>query len=327
MRRLVITLGLVFVVLAAIWSAGWFALAAWADGQVSGVLARIRDRGIEVDCGARDMVGFPFALKLACGETAVAERGSGSQAQLAGLTGGASIFSPRTAQIALASPARVESPLLTAPADLRWNDADVDVAMNLNGPQAVSFDAEDFAAELPLPNLPASFAARSAAGTLSPATDGGADADLTFTQLALTAAGTTLPPFDGQVSAWLSVPPRALLSGRAGLQAPLSARLIDVSFTSGAARLDAEGEISVDEEGILDGMITLRIAGTEALPALIAELPPEQQKLANAAVGGLLTFGSRITLDGEPASELRVEIERGEAKVGPITVRVPRVPL
>lgn len=327
MRRLIVTLGLIVVVLAAIWSAGWFALAAWADGQVSGVLARIKDRGIEVDCGGRDMVGFPFALKVACGETALAEPGSGAHALLAGLTGGASIFAPRTAQIALASPARVESPLLAAPADLSWNDADVDVAMNLNGPQAVSFDAEDFAAELPMPDLLASVAARSAAGTLAPAEDGGSDADLSFTQLALSLAGTTFPAFDGRASAWVSVPPRALLAGRAGLQAPLSARLIGGSFASGDARLDADGDISIDEEGVLDGVITLRIAGAEALPGFIAALPPELQKRANQVIGGMIAFGSPTSLDGTPGSELRVEIERGKARVGPVTVTLPRLPL
>jgi len=175
--------------------------------------------------------------------------------------------------------------------------------------------------------MPTSVAARSAAGTLVPAEDGGTNADLSFAQLALSADGTTFPAFDGQASGWLSVPPRALLAGRAGLQAPFSARLIDGSFSHGEARLDAAGEVSIDEEGILDGVITLRIAGTEALPALIAALPPEQRKLGNKVVGGMIAFGSPTSLDGRPASELHVEIERGKAKVGPVTVSLPRLRL
>lgn len=326
MRRLV-SLGLILVVLAAIWSGGWFALASWADGQVSDVLARIRDRGLEVDCGERDMVGFPFAMKVACGATALTERGSGMEAQLAGLTGGASVFAPRTAEFALASPAQIESPFLTGPADLRWTEADVDIAMNLSGPQAVSFDADDLTGELPIPDLPASFAAKSAEGKLSPAADGGTDARLSFAELKVSAGGEPLPAFDGEVTAWISVPPRALLAGRAGLQAPLSTRLLDVSLTSGQARLSADGNLSVDEEGIVDGTVRLRISGTEALPALIAALPADRQKLGNAFVGAMLAFGSPATLDGKPASEISIEIERGEARVGPVAVRVPRLPL
>lgn len=325
--RLLIIIGSVVAVLAAIWAGGWFALATWAEGQVASVLARVEDRGIKVECGERNMVGFPFAMRVACGETAVAERQTGTAAAFAGLTGGASVFSPRTAQFALASPAQIESPFLTGPADLRWDDADVHVAMNLNGPEAVSFDTNDLTAELPIPDLPATVAARNLAGTLAPAADGGTDADLSFVGLAVSNAGTAMPLVDGRLSAWISAPPRALLAGRAGLQAPLSARLMNLSLVSGEARLAADGDLSVDGDGIVDGTVTLRIAGAEALPGIIAALPVEQQKLANGAIGALLTFGSPTTLDGKRGSELKIEIERGEASIGPVSVRVPRVPL
>ena len=325
--RFLITVGSIVAVLAAVWAGGWFALAAWAEGQVSGVLAQMGNRGLEVDCRDRDMVGFPFALKVACRQTAVAERQTGMQAALAGLTGGASVFSPRTAQFALASPAQVQSPFLTAPAEISWGDADVDVAMNLNGPEAVSFDTVDLAAELPLPNLPARVAARRAEGSLAPAADGGTDADLTFAGLAISSSDVTVPPVDGRVSLWISAPPRALLAGRAGLQAPLSARLSDLTVSSGEARLSAAGDLSLDGEGVMDGTVTLRIAGAEALPGFIAALPADGQKLANTVVGALLTFGTPTEVEGQRASELRIEIVRGEATVGPVSVRVPRLPL
>ena len=325
--RLLTIIGLFVAVLAAIWAGGWFALAAWAEGQVSRVLARIGERGIEVNCGDRDVVGFPFALRLACGETAVAEPESGTAAAFAGLTGGASIFAPRTAQLALSSPAKIESPLLTGPADVRWGDADVNVAMNLSGPEAVSFDTDDFSAELPIPNLPSTVQARNMEGTLAPAADGGTDADLSFVGLVVSTAGITIPPVDGRASVWIAAPPRALLAGRAGLQAPLSARLDDLSLVSGDTILSASGDLSVDAEGVVDGIVTLKLAGVETLPPLIATLPPEQQRLANGAVGALLTFGSPTTLEGKRGSELKIEIERGEARIGPVSVRVPRVPL
>jgi hypothetical protein len=74
-------------------------------------------------------------------------------------------------------------------------------------------------------------------------------------------------------------------------------------------------------------VLTLRIAGTQDLPAFIAALPPEQQKLGNAVAGGLLAFGKASTLEGEPASEIVVDIDRGRAKVGPVEVTVPRLPI
>ena len=327
MRRLV-TFGLLLVVLAVIWSGGWFALAAWAEGRVSTVLADIARRGVEVDCGERRMVGYPFAMRVACGETAVSEQKSGSQAQLGGLTGGASLFAPLTAQVDLASPARIQSPLFTDPATLQWDETEIDVGMSMSGPQSVSFDAENLSAALPFADLAdARLTTTAAEGTLSPTSEGGTNAALTFTGLALSANGTALPPFDGTASAQLSVPPRALLSGKAALQAPLSARGIRVSLTSGEGRMDAEGDLSVDAEGIVDGAITLRLAGTEALAAYIAALPPERRQLGNAVIGGMLAFGRSTNLDGKPASELQVEISRGRARIGPVDFRVPKIPL
>lgn len=327
MRRLII-IGLTLFILAAAWSGGWFALASWAEGRVSGVLTEIAERGLDVDCAGREVVGFPFALRVACGETEVAERSSGSRAELAGASGGASIFAPMTAEIALASPARLQSPLLAGPAQFLWDDAAVNVGMGMNGPRTLSFSASNLVAELPVPELPeATVAARKADARLAPTDDGGTDAAVSFTGLALSAAGKAFPPFDGEVSARLSMPPRAFVSGRAGLRAPLSASAIKVSLSAGAARLEADGDVSIDSEGIMDGTLTLTIAGTEALPAFIAALPPERQKLGNAVAGGLLAFGQPTTLDGEPASELVVEIVRGEAKVGPVEVTVPRLPL
>jgi hypothetical protein len=327
MRRLV-TAGIIVLLIVLIWSGGWLALASWARGQIDTVLAQASERGVDVECADRDVVGFPFALRLDCVGTAVAERTSGVSAQLAGLTGGASIFAPRTASINLVSPAELRSPALAGPAEFSWADADIDVGMGLNGPRAVSFDAADIAAELPLDAFPqAGFAAQSATGTLAPAADGGTDAQFTFSALALSVADMAFPPFDGRGSAWISVPPRALLAGRGGLQAPISARIVDIRLSSGEARVQAQGDLAADAEGILDGTVTLRIAGAEALPAFIAALPPEYQQLGNAAAGGLLAFGTASTLDGEPASEITIEIVRGEAQVGPVEVTVPRLPL
>jgi hypothetical protein len=91
--------------------------------------------------------------------------------------------------------------------------------------------------------------------------------------------------------------------------------------------LHAEGDLSVDAEGILDGTITLRLAGAEGLGAFIARLPPQGQKAGNAVAGAMLAFGRPTELDGEPASELTVEIERGRAKVGMFEVDLPRLKL
>jgi hypothetical protein len=63
------------------------------------------------------------------------------------------------------------------------------------------------------------------------------------------------------------------------------------------------------------------------LPGLIAQRPPDQQKPGTAVAGAILAFGAPATIDGEEASELTISIERGEARVGPMSVSLPPLPL
>jgi hypothetical protein len=323
MRRRAIALVLILAILAIAWTAGWYLLAAWAEQKSREVLAGIEERGIRIRCAARDIVGFPFALRMACAETEIVEARSGSTAILAGMIGGASIFAPRTARIEFDAPADIQSPLVPGPAEFSWREAAVEVGIGMNGPREVGFEAADFAASIPA----GAVKAQRADGALAPSDDGGSIADLSFDRLELTVDGTAYPPLDGSVAALLSVPPRALLSGRAGLRAPLSARDVRVMLANGEAKLQAEGNIAVDAEGILDGTITLRLAGAEGLRDFIARLPADAQKMGNAVAGAMLAFGRPTTLDGEPASELVVEITRGRAKVGMFEEDLPRLRL
>ncbi|MGH6923813.1 MAG: DUF2125 domain-containing protein [Propylenella sp.] len=327
MRSLIAVL-VIAVILALAWSGGWFWFAGLVERNADSVFAEIARRGVEVDCSDRSVVGFPFAVRFACGKTAVAERSTGTRANLGMVTGGASVFAPTKARIDMSSPVEVQSPHLEAPTEIRWRDAALDVGIGLNGPRDVSFDAVELSAEFALADLPdPGVAAAHAAGTLSPSENGGTDAAVTFTDLALSADGARFPMVSGSASGHLSVSPRALLAGRAGLVAPISARAIDIDLDSGGARFGAEGELSVDAEGVVDGAITLRIAGIEALPEFIAALPPQTQGVANGVVGALYAFGRPTTVDGEPGSEIVVQIERGSARVGLFEFELPRVPL
>lgn len=327
MRRAVAAM-MIVAILALAWAGGWFWLAGWADRNAAAVFREFAERGIDIECSGRRVIGFPFALRMVCADTAIAERTSGVQARLAGLTGGASVFAPTTAEIALASPAQVQSRFLEGPADVEWEAADVDVGMGLNGPQTLAFSARNVAVMLPLSEIAdPRVAAASAAGTLAPSDDGGTDAAVTFVDLAVETEGKVFPKVSGRAAARLSVPPRALLAGRAGVRLPVSARAIDVSLASGDARLDAEGELSLDAQGIVDGSLVLRVAGAEGLPALFATLPPDQQPLANAMAGALFVVGRPTTVDGQPASEISVEIARGVARVGMVEITLPRLRL
>lgn len=327
-RQLASVLAIV-VILALAWTGGWFWLAGWADAKATETLQELSDQGIEVDCRDRGVGGFPFALRISCAETAVAERSSETTADFAGVSGGASVLAPMTVVIDMTSPVRLASSQLVEPAEMRWEEAAVNVGMGMNGPRDVTFVTEKLDAAFAVRDIPVGkIAAASAQGSLAPSDGGGTSGTFVFSELRLSIGGEDLPPMTGIVSGELSAPPRALLAGRAGMQAPIAARGIDIALESGGARFKAEGEMTVDGEGIIDGNLVFQIAGVEALPAFIAALPEDWRKIGNAVAGGLLMFGKPTTLDGQPASELTLTIERGSASIGPmIEFDLPRVPI
>lgn len=327
MRRLGIAAAAIVLVLAILWTGGWFWAARWADAKAAETLTELAQRGVTVECAERTIVGFPFALRMACGATNVAEAGSGTRADFASLTGGASIFSPMTAEVQLASPATIESAPLGS-ARMQWEEASVDVGIGAGGPRDVSFDAEAMVAELSLAELPVEkISAAGAAATLAPSADGGTAISVAFSDLVVSAFGLELPRVTGTAAGQVSVPPRALLAGRAAIQPPIIARGIDVAIDSSGAKFRADGELSLDADGIVDGTIRLRVGGVESLPAFIASLPPAWQKIGNAVAGGLFAFGRPAEVDGGSASELTLEIERSNARIGPIEFALPPVRL
>ena len=327
MRRSISILAIVLI-LAIAWSGGWYALARYAEHRADAGLKELAANGVEVDCRDREIGGFPFALRVVCGPTAIAQPAEDVRTQLAGVSAGVSVFAPLTGRIAMTAPVAIRSPTLAGPAALRFDDAAFDVGIWLNGPRDYAFDTTNLVAEFTIPEEPTqTIAAATAEGSLALSEDAGSDIALRFTDFSFSAGPTRFPAFSGSLEGELSVPPRALLSGEAGLQAPISARGIEIRLESGGAQLDIDGDLAIDAEGVIDGTVIFRVAGAEKLPAFIAALPEEWQKHGNAIAGGLLILGSPTTIDGEPASEMKIEIERGETRIGPVPLSLPRVPL
>jgi hypothetical protein len=233
-----------------------------------------------------------------------------------------------TAEVSVGSPVRIESPLLQGPIDLRWKEAKVDVGVGMNGPSDATFDAVDLAAAFSVPGLPEqSVMATTARAHLAPSESGGSDIELAFTNLEVAAGDNPFPPISGTAVAELSVPPRALASGRSGIDLPVQARGIEISIESNGAYFMMEGDIAVTAGGFVDGTVVVRVAGADALPDFIEELPEQFQTLGNAVAAGLFAFGQPTTIEGNEGTEIRVTIQSSRAQVGPVEVELPRLPL
>lgn len=327
MRRLVSTIA-ILVGLAVVWAGGWYALAAYVEGRADAAIAEMAENGVEIDCRDRAIGGFPLALRVDCAATTVTERSEDARTRLAGVKAGVSVLAPLTATISMTAPVEIESPALAGPVALRFDAASLDIGIRMNGPRDYGFDATNLVAEFTLPDAPKqAIATETAEGSLAPSANAGSDVALDFTDLVVAIGPVRFPAFSGSLRTELSVPPRALLSGEASRHAPLSIRAAEIRLESGGARLDIEGDITIGREGVIDGIVVLRVAGAEALPAFISALPIDWQPIGNALAGGLIAFGSATTIDGRPASELKLEIVRGETVVGGFPIGLPPVPL
>ena len=72
-------------------------------------------------------------------------------------------------------------------------------------------------------------------------------------------------------------------------------------------------------------IMTVRVAGAEGIPALIAALPAAHRQQAMALAAALFVVGRPAEIDGMPASEVDMRIERGMARVGLVEVALPRL--
>ena len=244
MRRRLIPVVVIVVVLAAAWGGGWFWLAAWADAQAPDVLAR--------DRGARRRRRLPgprhrrLSLRAAASPAArprsrSAHRHAGEsrrrdrrRSRLRAADGGGRAGFAGARRIA----ARSE------PAEMRWEDAGDRRRHRHERPARRLLRRRRLRRRVRRSGLAGQqVAAASAPRARSrPPTDGGTDAGAAFTDLGALGRRHDAAAVRRHRVGELSVPPRALLAGRAGLQAPLSARGIDVALESGGARVQAEGD-------------------------------------------------------------------------------------
>ena len=96
-------LGLVVLLLAGLWSAGWF----YAAGETRNAVAALgaADRDPRLACGTLDITGFPFRFDLAC--TGASIVGGAVTTTVAGLKASVLVYNPTHAVISAQSPITV----------------------------------------------------------------------------------------------------------------------------------------------------------------------------------------------------------------------------
>ena len=291
---------ILLLAIAVLWSAGWFWIRGKAASEMDAWLAREAASGRNWTCADRSITGFPFRLELRCSSLRFA-RSDGSFS-LGPVTVVAQIYQPRHVVLQAAGPFHAEQGDLVG--DVTWtslegsfhgaSDGFVRASLVVDAPKGHVEGAEpgpvDFSAkhlELHARPSPGRFESEGAVD-LSLRLTGGV-----FPQLDPLVGNAD--PMDAALDATLE---RATVLRTRAVERELEAwrqangrlDIASLSLVKGNRRLQAKGEVGLDDAHRPAGQFDLRAAGLSDLIGQIMgkRFGPERGALIGNLVGGLL---------------------------------------
>lgn len=277
-RRRRIGLFLPYILLAALvvaWTGAWFFIRAKAESEMDAWLAREAQAGRQWTCADRSITGFPFRLELRCASVRFA-RSDGSFT-LGPTTAVVQVYDPRHVVLEATGPFHVEQGDLTG--DVTWKALDASFHATSDGFSRASLVVDDPTGKVLSADLgPVDFAARHLELHARPTpgrfeSDGAVDVSLRLAKAAvprLDALAGSSDPADIDLDTTIE---RAtvLRTGTVARELETWRRAdgrLDVtrlSIAKGERRLQAKGEVGLDEAHRPEGRFDIRALGLEAL--------------------------------------------------------------
>ncbi|MDP4022448.1 DUF2125 domain-containing protein [Methylobacterium sp. NEAU 140] len=306
---------ILLLVVAVLWSAGWFYIRGRAEREMDAWLAREAGAGRTWTCADRSVTGYPFRIELRC--AAVTLERSDSRFRLGPITAAAQVYQPRLVLFEAQGPFHVEQGDLTG--DATWTGLQgsfhgaetgfTRASLVIDGPKVTVAGAEPQPIAIAGRHL--ELHARPTPGRFD--AEGAVDVSLQLAQAAipdLDALTGTDTPADISLDATIT---RATVFGTGAVPRELerwreaggSLDLTALSLAKGAQRVQAKGTITLDAAHRPAGQIDLRAAGVDALIGGIVgqSLGSDKGALVGQLVGGLLGLGSRRAEAGAPQPE------------------------
>ncbi|WP_192843135.1 DUF2125 domain-containing protein [Aureimonas sp. AU12] len=315
------------VVLAVVLTAGWFYLAHELDRRVASLLDAAAGGGTTIECGNREVFGYPFRLGVSCDALAVEAPANGIKVTGGALHTASQIYQPSRIVAELASPVAVDAPDLP-PIELRWTLAQASTSLWTQGLERVSVAIDQ--PQVILRGGDGAPFARSDRLEFH-ARQNGAGLDLVLTDAGVTATLPgipPLPPFDVAVDMTVDGAADWLRSGLPGGQfGPAlrgeagTVRALRLSLPGGGLA-ELSGPFRVAEGGEISGDFRLSVENPQAIAGLIGVLVPGTGGLAQT-VAGAIGFTGR---QENGRTVIDFQVRDGEARLGFIPLgRLPRI--
>lgn len=315
-RRFKLLMGFALSVLVA-WSIFWFVAATILDRQVLRIEHAAVAEGIVADCVGRRVAGFPFRLEMRC------QQGSrfgdeNAIVSVGGTTLTALVYNPSRII------AEVQGPMTLGVDGMpgvvaEWDLAHASARLDLADHRLTRMDAEVVAPRVTLGdelvvegdevdlNLRADqqvvdaveFALRVAAAKVNEMPE----------PVALAMRGTA----HGVGSALKGTPELILAHWQ---DEGLVLELDEMTLVHADAMVRADGTLTLRPDGLLDGALTMALAGYDTPLPQLARFAPDHAESVQRLVTNLLNFAPKVTVDGRTARRLDVVIDKGTVRAG-----------
>lgn len=345
------------VILAALWTGGWFYIAARAPDAIDAWRAREARQGRVFDCGTRSIAGFPFRIEVRCSDPSaqLSDMGPAFSLKAADALVAWQVYEPALVIGEFAGPLAFGEPGKPASFLAHWRLAQASARASLTGAERVSIVGED-------PRVdrtdgggnPTVFKAGHI--ELHGRRVAGSPADNPAVDLALQLTAASAPALHPILTAPLDADVTGVLNGVAGLDPkpwPILFKEWQArggSLTISKARLQqgdviavGEGTLSLTPRGGLNGQMQVTIVELakllqelgindmvsqgqigSAFDALDRVMPGlgaiARQNAAPGIVAGLGAVGQNTTLEGKPAVSVPLRFDDGEIRLGPFSL-------
>lgn len=334
---------LVLIALAIAWSVAWIYAANRAEREIEAWIDREARLGRIWNCGERSLSGFPFRFELRCQQPSLETRG-GDPVRITSVSAHAvaQIWAPNHIIAEFQPPAKVEDLATGRTYGATWKLLQMSGVGDLSGqPQRFSLQVhepqvqEARAQEAVAAGRPgAAFAAHLFEFHVrrSPAQGGAGPDGLDYaagltggTSALLTALGLTGPvdlTLQGTASAAADLRPMPVTQRlRAWAAAGGVAKLERFALTSPQVAVSAQGVVSLNPQGQLNGALDLGFSGLTELTRSLDQagaIPPELSPI----VGALAMVGRQTTVEGRKGVSFALGFKDGVLRLGPVPVGV-----
>jgi hypothetical protein len=276
--RKLVRLAVAVVLVAALYTGGWFYAASWLKDTLTQRLAGSEQGLYSASCRNLDVRGFPFRIGLFCDSVGIDDRPSGLSATFGALRSAAQVYRPGHAVIELDGPVQLRvTPDLVLDAD--WNLLHASAVAWTNGLDRASVSYDGLKGRLNVPSEAVSIGFAAAHGEKHLRQSGEAlDVAASFDALALDFGGRALPPLDVAVDMTIADAAKWISAEGPPADVPLgtSIELRRLSLDLGDGKVASlSGPLKVGDDGYVSGTVDLDIAGIAVWRDRISEAFPQ----------------------------------------------------